>query len=177
MKEKITVTELYDGFVNSEHKDIYLRKKLEIRAYVPFLVKNLTAENIAGQCFYNKEGMPHIDSARQHYLTVSAIINLYTNIDSVPEKWITEEYDLLVSSGIYDAIVNSIPEDEYSRFMDIISMKRDDIITNAKISKSLDNSILKIMNGLLGYVNENDIPEAIISGLPDNVIPINKDKK
>lgn len=149
-KEPIKMTDLYDGYQKASVKDAYLRKYIEIRTYVPFSVKAINANNIIKNSCVNKEGEIWIDSVKRFYLTAQSIIALYTNIECDPKRWLND-YDLLVSSGIYNSILSNIPAEEREAYENIIGMAYDDLITNCTLRTqgAEGNALLKMFSGLL----------------------------
>lgn len=170
-KQQITVAELLEKHSKSEHPEIVLKKYVEVRQYVPFSVKRDLAKEIIKQSCYDKSGNINIDSVRKFYLTAMTLVGAYTNITVDPLDWL-RQYDLLVSTGIFNYILNAIPEEEHNTFENVIAMTYDDVLTNATIARSSVDHFIKILGGVLAAAKDGKVPQVTEVPIKGKVTPI-----
>lgn len=143
--EKIAITKFVDEYENratESLKDDYLKDTLEIKKYIPFVLKDALASTIANAtCFEKMEkkdldgnvtfentGRIKLNSVARRLLFYRCVIEQYTNL-KVETEGFHEEYDLLNSLGILDKIVRMIPEHELGEFAQIVDMKISDTVS------------------------------------------------
>ena len=143
--EKIAITKFVDEYENratESLKDDYLKDTLEIKKYIPFVLKDALASTIANAtCFekiekkdldgnvtFENTGRIKLNSVARRLLFYRCVIEQYTNL-KVETEGFHEEYDLLNSLGILDKIVRMIPEHELGEFAQIVDMKISDTVS------------------------------------------------
>ena len=135
--------EQYNGYATDYLKEDFLKENLKITPYIPFVTKEAIARQIVKISTYDKKtGNIKLNSVGHHHLYCRMIIEYYTNLERENTNFI-DEYDLLVSSGVFRKIMAMIPEYELGEFNMIIDMVRDDAIKNeyelhAFISNQID---------------------------------------
>ena len=82
------------------------------------------------------------------------IIEYYTNLERENTNFI-DEYDLLVSSGVFRKIMAMIPEYELGEFNMIIDMVRDDAIKNEYELHAFISNQIENFGNILNVVFEN----------------------
>ena len=134
--------EEYENRATDRLKEEYLKDYLEVKKYIPFVLKDALATSIANAtCFETIEkkdidgnvsrertGRIKVNSISRRLLFYRCLIEQYTNL-SVETDGFHEEYDLLKSSGVLDQIIKLIPENEAGEFAQIIDMKVSDTIS------------------------------------------------
>ena len=131
----MTVDEFVKGFdkqINDEAAVKYIRKHV-VRPYVSYKEKVDQAERIIRSCFYTKEGdveLFHVNSPARYMLVTVALYQMYTDVEFNTESIITQ-FDVLEGHGCNDLLAEAIGVD-YNRFMTVIQMCIDDLITNTR---------------------------------------------
>lgn len=134
--------EEYENRVTDRLKEEYLKDYLEVKEYIPFVLKDALAASIVdATCFETEEkkdidgnvtrertGRIKINSILRKLLFYRCLIEQYTNL-AVETEGFYEEYDLLKSSGVLDQILGLIPESEAGEFAQIIDMKVSDVLS------------------------------------------------
>ena len=124
-------------------KSDYLKENLKIITYIPFIKKDVLAQNIVNATTYkfddytNEDGTTRrrrtnqiqVNSTAQMILFYRVIIENYTDLE-VETEGFYEEYDLLNESGLLDKIMQMIPEKEIAEFNTICDMKKSDLLQN-----------------------------------------------
>lgn len=149
---KIKIKKFVEEYNNkpSECKDTYLREKLEIVNYIPFIKKDALAQRLVDVSTYRFEDYQkddgtmgrrrtdkvHINSVVQYILFCRLVIENYTNLE-VETEGFYDEYDLLKQSGLLDKLMIGddenaplIPMNELSEFRTIVDMKQRDELNN-----------------------------------------------
>lgn len=143
--EKITIAkfvEEYENRATESLKDDYLKNTLEVKKYIPFVLKDALASTIANAtCFekiekkdldgnvtFENTGRIKLNSVARRLLFYRCVIEQYTNL-KVETEGFHEEYDLLNSLGILDKIIQMIPERELGEFAQIVDMKISDTVS------------------------------------------------
>lgn len=143
--EKITIAkfvEEYENRATESLKDDYLKNTLEVKKYIPFVLKDALASTIAnatcfekiekkdldGNVIFENTGRIKLNSVARRLLFYRCVIEQYTNL-KVETEGFHEEYDLLNSLGILDKIIQMIPERELGEFAQIVDMKISDTVS------------------------------------------------
>ena len=140
-KEKVTFAKLKLSIDNSVKEVLFNEKTIEVKQYLPMeeklnIVSNILNYSAEDQKFYNQGKI-------KVFLTLE-MVYAYTNIvftDKQKEDSI-KLYDVIASSGLWDAVAEAIPEKE----IDLIN-----------------NMIKKTLKGVYTYTNS-------IYGILDNVV-------
>lgn len=149
----IKVKDFVDGYrkiVTENLKERYIKEKLEIKSYLPFLKKDAIATVLADKTTYQyktytkedrataqkKTDVIRVNSTAQYLLFCRVVIENYTNLE-VETDGFFEEYDLLKQSGLLDKLMVGteqtaplIPADEIGELRQLLSLKQSDIMTN-----------------------------------------------
>ena len=122
---------------NSKAKDKTFEdfmKKHIVKDYIPFVEKCVWCDNIVKVSCHSTEGEHEyvkINSANRYVAFVMRLIDLYTDIEiDFKDAKFVGQYDELNKVGAINALITSIPEDEYSEFTTILNMKMDDFRDN-----------------------------------------------
>lgn len=157
----------YNNIATAELKDKFIKNNLTITKYVPFLKKDIIAQNIVNISTYKFEDYVkadgsvgrrktdniEINSTAQMLFFYRAVIENYTNLE-IETKEFYEEYDALNESGLlqeltldYENHHSLIPASELSELRGMIEMKKNDVFTNYINPQSyISNQLDKILN-------------------------------
>ena len=153
-------------------KGKFLAKNLEIKSYVPFIMKNTLAQKIVDVSTFVFEDYKKADgsdgrrkineicvnSVTQYLLFCRVLIETYTNLEVETEGFF-EEYDLLKQSGLLDILISGgetqsslIPANEIIEFKTILDMKQRDLLTNTEFNQK---DIFSKIKNLIDYYLAN----------------------
>ncbi len=156
--------ELFIKQMNTEHKESVIEKHIT-RQYVPLEEKIAEAKKIIEMACYKDvvdvEGkvqkMFWVDSNKQHFLTMLALIRMYTDLTF--SKDTLKDYNMLTEKGYEDMLISALPKKDVMTFMNIIDNTYDDEYENV-------NSIQgRIKNLIFGF--DNIIQNAIVNMASD----------
>lgn len=140
----------YEKIATESLKDRYIKEKLKVNTYLPFLRKDALATVLAERTTYKHEpytkedgtigqkktDLIRVNSTAQYILFCRVVIENYTNL-TVETEGFFEEYDLLKQSGLLDKLMVGteqvaplIPADEIGELRQLLSLKQSDIMTN-----------------------------------------------
>lgn len=92
---------------------------IEVKQYLPVQEKIALIESVVNGVDSDTVGYKFVNYMQIEILSTIGIIKYYTNLSFTDKQ--TEDiykfYDNLVGSGLYEIILNAIPEDEYSFIM------------------------------------------------------------
>lgn len=100
--------------INEEVKTINFNEQtIEIKQYLPIDEKSKIIEKVLNN---SADDNNFADPIKVYAYTVIEIVNYYTNITFTEKQKenIGKLFDVIISSGLYNAIYNNIPRDEYS---------------------------------------------------------------
>lgn len=136
--KKIKLDELIEKLIkrNSQNAKDVIMKTIEVKNYVSYVMKEVTARQIIQTSHFiyptdsdisemtNEEiqelkGIPSINYSKQYLFTALMLVDLYTNIDVDFSKGVNE-YDKLAEYGIMNYIINNIPDSEIQEFRMLI---------------------------------------------------------
>ena len=149
---KIMNIETFIAQMNSDHKEGVVQKHI-VRKYVPLEEKIAEAKNIIEMSCYKEivdsDGKIQktfwVDSNKQHFLTVLALIRMYTDL-TLSENPLAD-YNLLAENDYEDIIMKALPNKDAMTFMGIVDNVYDDEYENV-------NSIQgRIKNLIFGFDN------------------------
>ena len=153
---------------NSKAKEDVLRDFLNKHVttkYISFVQKCSYCDAIVKATTHIQSDIVKVDSAARYLLFVMHLINIYTDIDIIfDDGKFAEQYDMLSEAGALQAILSSIPQQEYAEFDTILKMKMDDFYTNEysiesmlyNFKKSLDISTEQISKALEEVLEKNN---------------------
>ena len=146
-------------------KGDYLKENLKITPYLPFIKKDVLAQNIVNATTYKFEDYTkedgttgrrrtnqiQVNSTAQMLLFYRVIIENYTDLE-VETEGFYEEYDALNESGVlfeltadFEGHPSLIPAKEISELRGMIDLKQRDIMTNQyEIHSYISNQIERI---------------------------------
>ena len=146
-------------------KGDYLKENLKITPYLPFIKKDVLAQNIVNATTYKfedytkedgttgrrKTNQIQVNSTAQMLLFYRVIIENYTDLE-VETEGFYEEYDALNESGVlfeltadFEGHPSLIPAREISELRGMVDLKQRDIMTNQyEIHSYISNQIERI---------------------------------
>lgn len=140
--KKITIKTFckeYNDRVNDTLKKQYIKDNLEITPYVPFVKKDTLISNLLKITMIDKEtGNVKVNSSAEYLLMTRILVENYTNL-TVETEGFYEEYDELKKSGLFTILLIGneatataplIPYEEIVEFKHLLSIKRNDVLTN-----------------------------------------------
>ncbi len=178
--KEITAKELCDGYskcATDNLKDKFFRDNFKLRTeYIPYTEKIGIAEAIMKTCCHLKDENGEnsyyvkVSSPFKYLSTVRQIVIRYTNIifNDLANKSFINEYDMLMSCGLLDKVLASIPQRELQEFNSICNMVYDDIMTNyyephgfitnnlSRITSVLNKTSTPLFNSLSKKVSNMD---------------------
>ena len=134
--------------INENAVSDYLKQKLEIKTYIPFREKRMTAEMIIAQNIKEVNGIKKYDDIDGYISLIVASIAAHTNIEWSADP--VADYDLLAESGLLSQIIVEFQSshDEISTLLKMaLAMELEDNNINASVARFLD-SILKRLDGI-----------------------------
>jgi hypothetical protein len=172
MKERITVQSFVNEFIEKGIKNTqvkpnaisdFIREKLEIKQYLPFVEKRALCEKVLEASCERKNNMVEVDSVSRYLLFTISMLAKYTSLEFGNTDGLDsiEEYDLLCQSGLLNYILEAIAS-EYEACNNILNMMMADIDANnnnvaAVLGKALEKvlgSVDKITEVLADKVEE-----------------------
>ena len=138
--EKITIKNFIDEYNKRGTESLkkqYIKDNLEITPYVSFVKKDALISNLLKATMIDKEtGNVKVNSSAEYLLKTRILIENYTNL-TVETDGFYEEYDELKKSGLFtilligdDNTAPLIPIEEIAEFNHLLSIKRNDMLTN-----------------------------------------------
>lgn len=121
IENKITVKDFvqkYNSLTSDKLKESQIDNIIR-RRYVPVVEKRAAAEVILEKSIHEKDGIEYIDSFLSQVGLMSAIVSLYTNLDTTGNMF--DHYDLLMETGIYPLLIYKIGEKDIKEFMNILA--------------------------------------------------------
>lgn len=135
----------------------FIKKELEVKAYVPFAEKRELCERVLNACnTRGSDGLVKVDSISRYIVFTIFVIAKYTNIEfssgEDAEFDSLDEYDMLCENRLLNPILEAIGE-EYTVCNNMLNMMMADIEANnntveavlgyslSKVTDSIDNFI------------------------------------
>lgn len=149
----------------------YLKEKLEVKDYIPFVEKQSIAQVVLETCANMKDGVIAIDSIQKYIIFTIMVLSTYTNLE-FDESNDLDAYDALCSYQIgdgtlLDEIVKTF-EKEYVRCNDILNMMTADLMAENNIEKQVG----KFLSGISEKIN--DLGDSLIDKLGDFNMDLNQ---
>ena len=134
--------------IDPEAVSKYIRSKLEVKDYVPFVEKQSIAQIVLESCANLEDGIVTIDSVQKYIIFTVTVLSTYTNLEFEGNEKDLDEYDMLCSytvgdGTLLDAIVKTF-EKEYSRCNDILNMMTVDLLAENNIEKQIGKFLTKL---------------------------------
>lgn len=164
----MTVKEFINKCKMSKNLDKYLEDRISVK-YLPYATKMALAERILNStCYTNTEpNLFKVNSPFRKMLFILSMIDEYTDIDI---DWgnIMDEFDMLSENNVI-AIIEKIPESEFTQCSSILEMMLDDLIMNERdLVSYIDTKFEAIKLGfdsLLETIGSEEIQKLIIDKL------------
>lgn len=129
--------EEYENMATDSMREKYLKDHLEVIHYLPVLTKTAMIDNLTNITMLDKNsGNVKVNSIAEYLLFTRILVENYTNL-AVESKGFYEEYDALKKSGLFDVLLVGndatpplIPYAEIAEFKHLLSLKKQDIMTN-----------------------------------------------
>lgn len=126
----------------------FIKKELEVKAYVPLVEKQSIAQIVLESCANIKDGVIAVDSIQKYVIFTITILSTYTNLEFDGNENDLDAYDALCSYQIgdhtlLDEIVKTF-EKEYVRCNDILNMMTADLLAENNIEKQVGKLLSKI---------------------------------
>lgn len=144
--------EKYNTLQNSVLKNKLIKATISHK-YVPVLKKRLVLENMLQKSIIeDKNGTRYIDMFVNKINFVCVILALYTNLDLTKkdENDVYNNYDLLVSSGLLDIIMEEINQDEINRLLSINEQIMNTFYNKEKTTEAYVNKAITQFTTILG---------------------------
>lgn len=164
----------YTNLSNKNLEDRYIKEKLEIKSYLPFLQKDAIATVVAERTTYKyepytkddgtvgqkKTDVIRVNSTAQYLLFCRVVIENYTNLE-VETAGFFEEYDLLVESGLLAKLMfdtderpSLIPINEIGEIRRLIDDKQKDILFNKTEIHNYVNSLVERFGDIIDVLSK-----------------------
>lgn len=129
--------EKYNKLTTDSQKERYIKEKIIITKYVPFVRKMTRAKNLAKITMIDKNTSNIRINSMTHYLFfIKTLIEEYTNLISESPSF-ADEYDMLKQSGFLDRLILKvdgkeplIDSAELEEFKQIVNMAKSDLLDN-----------------------------------------------
>lgn len=147
---------------------------MTIKTYLPIKEKIKMIEDIIDMALVNFEGKLEYRSMFEEIAKVYYITKYYSDFefitkleeDGATTEAITDNYDLLVSSGKYDEIIKQIPEKELKFIENQITVRAVEIELQIENENSFSEIIKKLLKDFSG--NLPQMIESLKNVSPDN---------
>lgn len=143
-KKQFTVKEFVDKYnaIHNEQTKMKMIESLNIKKYIPFAAKNAVAKGLMLKIPMN-EGVPISDTPARCLSFAISVCSLYTDL-ILDANNNAADYDLLMSSGVLNEIINYIGSD-YEEYLNIYNSVWADLVTNSTNTKIyISNQISKV---------------------------------
>ena len=171
--------EEYENMATDSMRKMYLKDHLEVIHYLPILIKTAMIDKLTNITMIDKNsGNIKVNSIGEYVLLTRILVENYTNL-TVESKGFYEEYDALKKSGLFDILLVGndatpplIPYAEIAEFKHLLSLKKQDIMTNKYELHSYINEQIDRFSALFD-ATMNPILEAIgkkIENIPEEEI-------
>lgn len=158
---KISVAEVvkrYSTFSSDELKNKYIQSLIIPDKYVDYLAKVKYAQDIITISSLDSNGSIKFNSSKKYMLYVNAIFSLYTKID-ISAKESVKDFDMLDKYNLIDIVLDSVPQDELSKFDTVMKMCTDDFIANnyeihSFINKQIDKVTELLSKNMTPIIHE-----------------------
>lgn len=129
--------EEYNKLTTDSQKERYIKEKIIITKYVPFVRKMTRAKNLAKITMIDENTSNIRINSMTHYLFfIKTLIEEYTNLISESPSF-ADEYDMLKQSGFLDRLILKvdgkeplIDSAELDEFKQIVNMAKSDLLDN-----------------------------------------------
>lgn len=159
-----------NDFIEEYKEDENCVEKHIVNTYVLYERKISICQKIADITSYvdiNDKKMFKLNSPLSKMLFLLNMINEYTDIDVNFDNGL-HEFNLLEENNITSIILSHIPEIEFDRFMGVMEMVTDDMLSTRDLSSFLETkleAIGMVMNTMMEAFNTPEIQDNIIKFL------------
>lgn len=167
MKERITVQKFIEEFINKKIMNTktnpdavekFIREKLEIIEYIPFIKKMDIIDNIISEIVEEIDGIKKVNSIAQYMSFIIAMLSSHTTLEFDD---MFEDYDALNKYGLIEQIVALFQKD-YSECESLLKIK----VADKLADNNLNAIIGKFLNGVL---DKFDGVIDMVKGFADNI--------
>lgn len=166
-KIKVDVLREHGKLMQEENKKVTIGDmEIEVRQYLPVLDKAGFAMRVYNAGLSDedlKEDKHIIDSALVEVFYANELLRKYTNL-TLPKDQL-EAYDLIMSSGVYDLIVQEINERELIELRQVVTAYLDKKIEQYTQEYNTGRMLQVIMGGLVQAIPSADEMKSIFSSL------------
>lgn len=164
--------ELYDNFKETDKRILFVKEHIT-KSYIPLEEKDVRAQIIINNSYYDEDGNFKVNSTAKHMFTFLSIVDMYTDID-INFKDGLNEYNKLDASMALDDIVPMIDEKDLNEFKIILNMKCNDVITNEYEPHSFIKTQVERFGELIG-ATLSPILEKIDLDKVAEILEVNRD--
>ena len=153
--------------INPDAVEKFVREKLEIKEYLPFVNKRELCEKVLNASCKKNGAIIEVDSVSRYILFTITMLSTYTNLEfeNNDDEDAIDQYDLLCQSGLLNEILNVIGG-EYEVCNNILNMMMADIdANNNNVAAVFDKSLQKVLGSV----------DRLIDSLADKVEDMNFD--
>jgi hypothetical protein len=153
---KITAKQFVEDFqenniqntkINEHAVEDYIRKKLEIKEYIPFTEKCKIIEVVVGKSIVEENGVKRVDPISQYISFVIAMLVAHTSLDITQDNPISD-YDTLCETGLLEPIVMLFQKD-YDECKVVLDM----LVSQALEDNNFNVIVGKFLNGILNRLD------------------------
>ena len=133
----------------------FIREKLEIKTYLPFIKKRELCEKVLESSCTKNGAIIEVDSVSRYILFTIAILTKYTNLEfeNTDDEDTIDQYDMLCQGGLLNYIIEAIGG-EYETCNNILNMMMADIdANNNNVAAVFDNALQKVLSYVDGFAN------------------------
>lgn len=153
---KITAKQFVEDFqenniqntkINEHAVEDYIRKKLEIKEYIPFTEKCKIIEVVVGKSIVEENGVKRVDPISQYISFVIAMLVAHTSLDITRDNPISD-YDTLCETGLLEPIVMLFQKD-YDECKVVLDM----LVSQVLEDNNFNVIVGKFLNGILAHID------------------------
>lgn len=129
---------------------------INVKSYLPIVEKmmtilgyndkdNIHQDGIIDDCIEFSNGIAYIDHFKKDISTLINIINWYTDIEIDETNLSDMTYDFIITSGIWEAVKDQIPDSEYKSFMNYLNISiEEELRKYNSIEAIISNNLTKV---------------------------------
>lgn len=148
---EFTAQNIKNTQVNPNAVGNFIREKLEVKTYLPFIEKrDLCAKVLEASC-KNNGGIVEVDSVSRYLMFTIAMLTNYTNLtfENTEGSDPIDQYDMLCQSGLLNPILDCIGA-EYSVCNEMLNMMMADINANQNNMAAVLNTAAQKLLDIVG---------------------------
>lgn len=169
MKEQISVRDLVAEFKTNKIQNTkaapnavndFLKNKLSIIAYVPFMDKQKIIDMVLEQSMHEEYGIKKVDSVGQFVGFLVAMIMAHTNLQ-FDENAVIDDYDSLCEAGLVEPIVDMFRKD-YDEAGVLLKM----VLAQKLEDNNLAAIVAKFLDGILDRLDGvGEVPKEAVGNI------------